>query len=383
MMERIMGLKKYQYNDLSGFDSKYIVQLRDSFRCHPAILQYSNESFYNSRLISRQKVEIANFALGWKYLPNKECPIIFQANFTESKSNGTSLNNSGEINLVKGYVETLLRDGINGKAVSESDIGVITPYVAQQYELDKIFTNGIEIGTTEYFQGREKLIIIVSSVRSRTQTIGFLKNERRLNVALTRAKALMIVIGNPNTLSKDKFWRGFIEMCRNYNAYVHNIPSFKSKVNAVQVPNEVKKAPVEVKRIDQDAENTKRFDEIFKHMAEMEKRNKLEKEREMIAEQRKQEDAADMERRARLLELIAERRKQYEAAYGVHHQSTSNAANVWNQVPIEIGVEMKSVDIQRAEEKVAARVPKDGEKKKESKIRGFFSSIRKLFSKSN
>lgn len=75
--------------------------------------------------------------------------------------------------------------------------------------------NNIQIGSVEIFQGQEKRIIIVSTVRSNTSTIGFLDNEKRLNVLLTRAKALLIIIGNPKTLSKDKYWSKVIQYCRN------------------------------------------------------------------------------------------------------------------------------------------------------------------------
>lgn len=76
----------------------------------------------------------------------------------------------------------------------------------------------IEIGTVENFQGQEKKIIIISTVRSSTEHVrldyrtklGFLKNPKRFNVAITRAKALLIVVGNPLILMEDREWREFI-----------------------------------------------------------------------------------------------------------------------------------------------------------------------------
>jgi helicase MOV-10 len=231
MMERIMKLDSYEFNKIFGYNENFIVQLTDNFRSHMAIIEYSNKEFYNSRLVCRQKKEIANFAIGWQLLPNKNYPVIFHANLTESKEKKgtTSLINIGELSLVQKYTNTLLNEGINGKKVEPSDIGIISPYSGQREKLNEVFTNGIEIGTTEYFQGREKLIIILSCVRSKTKTIGFLKNEKRLNVALTRAKALLIVIGNPETLGKNKYWRNFMTLCHLNKAVVGNIPSWVIK----------------------------------------------------------------------------------------------------------------------------------------------------------
>jgi helicase MOV-10 len=227
MMERIMKLDSYKYK-ANGYDSNFIVQLTDNFRSHKSIIKYSNEEFYNSQLVSRQKEEIANFAIGWQLLPNKNYPVIFQANWTESKEmeGSTSLINFGELFLVRKYANALLSEGINGKKVEPSDIGIISPYAAQRENLKKVFTNGIEIGSVEYFQGREKLIIILTCVRSKTRTVGFLKNEKRLNVALTRAKALQIVIGNPETLGQNQFWRKFITLCHLKNAVIGKIPNW-------------------------------------------------------------------------------------------------------------------------------------------------------------
>lgn len=223
-MERVMEMEKYHFTD--GYDPRFIVQLTDNFRSHHSILSFSNKSFYNSILNAKQEERIANFAIGWQLLPNPEFPVIFNASWTPSENDGTSLFNNGDINFIKKYVSSLLNHGINGKKVSAKDIGIISPYAAQRERLKEMYTNGIEIGTVEYFQGREKLVVILSAVRSKTPTVGFLKNEKRLNVALTRAKALLIVIGNPETLGKNVFWRKFIAMCMDKKACVGKVPSW-------------------------------------------------------------------------------------------------------------------------------------------------------------
>jgi helicase MOV-10 len=254
MMERIMKLDRYKFSEKTGYNQNFIVQLTDNFRSHMSIIRYSNKEFYNSQLVSCQKPEIANFAIGWKHLPNKDYPVIFQASWRKSEEDGTTLFNYGDLAFTRIYVGRLLVEGINGKKVEPKDIGIISPYSGQREKLKGVFTNGIEIGTVEYFQGREKLIIILSCVRSKTKTIGFLKNEKRLNVALTRAKALLIVIGNPETLGQNKYWRKFITLCHLKNAVVGNVPSWV-----------IKRTKKELK-FDEDKDEDIRFEELVNAM---------------------------------------------------------------------------------------------------------------------
>lgn len=230
IMERVMDMPNYKFNEnSSGYDANYITQLTDNFRSHEAILDFSNKNFYNSILKAKQDKQIANFAVGWDILPNKNVPLIFQASWTPSQMDGTSHFNHGEIYFVKYYVRLMMQVGINGKKISAKNIGIISPYAIHREKLKAVLPVGIEIGTVEYFQGREKLIIILSCVRSKTKTVGFLNNQKRLNVALTRAKGLLIVIGNPETLGKNKMWRRFITNCVIINARIGKIPNWVSK----------------------------------------------------------------------------------------------------------------------------------------------------------
>lgn len=106
-----------------------------------------------------------------------------------------------EADLVKLVVGHLLNlDGIN-----PADIGVIAPYNAQVSFLKELIHNRkVEISTVDGFQGREKEIIILSMVRSNLdKKVGFLANERRLNVAVTRARRFLCVIGDCSTLESN------------------------------------------------------------------------------------------------------------------------------------------------------------------------------------
>ncbi|XP_034841949.1 RNA helicase Mov10l1-like isoform X2 [Mirounga leonina] len=104
----------------------------------------------------------------------------------------------------------LLARGISSQ-VSASDIGVITPYRKQVEKIKILLRNvdlmDIKVGSVEEFQGQEYLAIIISTVRSNEDRfeddryfLGFLSNSKRFNVAVTRPKALLIVLGNPHVL---------------------------------------------------------------------------------------------------------------------------------------------------------------------------------------
>ncbi|KAF9951459.1 hypothetical protein BGZ70_000987 [Mortierella alpina] len=121
--------------------------------------------------------------------------------------------NRGEAATVVDYVKNLMRSG-----VAEVDIAIITPYSAQNALLRQLLREehpGIEIGTVDGFQGREKQAIILTLVRSNdTGDVGFLSDRRRLNVAMTRSKRHLCVVGDSETLSKKdaflKAWMDFL-----------------------------------------------------------------------------------------------------------------------------------------------------------------------------
>ena len=96
--------------------------------------------------------------------------------------------------------------------LGESQIAVITPYKAQARMLSDRLGQGIEIDTVDAFQGREKDMIILSFVRSNLDgNIGFLKDFRRLNVSISRAKHKIIMIGNIKTLKREGLYRELMD----------------------------------------------------------------------------------------------------------------------------------------------------------------------------
>jgi senataxin len=90
----------------------------------------------------------------------------------------------------------------------------------------------IEINTVDAFQGREKEIIIFSCVRSSAKgNLGFVSDYRRMNVAITRARHCLYVVGNSSTLTRDVNWRGFINFCKNKGTNYYS--EMKNKTQAI------------------------------------------------------------------------------------------------------------------------------------------------------
>lgn len=227
LLERIMKLNLYSIDPKTKkYNTRFITQLRNNFRSHKMLLDFSNSTFYNGQLRAKASPEITNWALGWHRLPNPKCPLIFcsVSGKTQKDNNGFSLYNAEEGEVIMGYVKDILFNRINGRNVKQSEIGIISPYARQVLHLKELcklnkFTD-IEIGSAEQYQGREKDIIIISTVRSQCNHIGFLSDFKRLNVTTSRAKALMIVVGDAKTLGSNKHWKKLIEYCRKNKAYV-------------------------------------------------------------------------------------------------------------------------------------------------------------------
>ena len=126
----------------------------------------------------------------------------------QREEDGESLRNPGEAEVVIKYVRSLAEKGI-----PLSTMGIITPYSAQvslirslrNERLEDLLGEGVtqqdlEVSTVDGFQGREKDVIIISMVRSGGKSVGFLAENRRMNVAITRAKKHVALIGDSDTI---------------------------------------------------------------------------------------------------------------------------------------------------------------------------------------
>lgn len=118
-------------------------------------------------------------------------------------SDGVSLQNEGELKIVQKLLET--------ESLDPSKTTFISPYAGQVLASKEILPKQIRSSTIDSFQGQEKEIIILSLVRSNDENeIGFLKDYRRMNVAITRAKEQLYVIGDSATIGADPFYHSFL-----------------------------------------------------------------------------------------------------------------------------------------------------------------------------
>lgn len=193
------------------------------YRMHQKIMTFSSGQFYDNQLIADNSV--INHLL-------PDLPDVLSNEFTaesvtfidtagagwdeEIEPNGLSKRNPLEAGLVLKKVQSLVEAGL-----APRDIAVIAPYAAQvRLMRDQYEGTGLEIDTVDGFQGREKEAVVISLVRSNNKNeIGFLADRRRMNVALTRARRKLVVIGDSATLGIDEFYRDFFEYVESIGGY--------------------------------------------------------------------------------------------------------------------------------------------------------------------
>ncbi len=193
------------------------------YRMHQGIMQFSSDVFYEGSLQADESVRSALLAdlPQVRSSPLTDCPIHFidtaGASYDEEQEhNGDSRLNPLEAELVIKKIHELLDCGL-----TSDQIAVISPYSAQvKYLREKLKHFELEIDSVDGFQGREKEAVIVSLVRSnRDGEVGFLADTRRMNVALTRAKRKLIVIGDSATITSHGFYQRMVEYFEAIGAY--------------------------------------------------------------------------------------------------------------------------------------------------------------------
>jgi len=196
---------------------KATYMLRIQYRMNETIMKFPSEKFYNGALIAAESVKDIKLSDLVKSLPRHpaldDTPVVFidtGGKFLEKTRPGSfSKYNPEEARLVKEIVDKLVEAGL-----SAEKIGVITPYKDHEDYL-KSRIKDVEIHTVDGFQGREKEVIVLSLVRSNPQEeIGFLSDLRRLNVAITRAKRKLIIIGDQSTLSSHPVYQDLLEFIK-------------------------------------------------------------------------------------------------------------------------------------------------------------------------
>ena len=179
--------------------------LNTQYRMREAIAGFSSQYFYNSLLQTA------------KHLQNKGTHITFidtaGSGYNEKHGpDGVSLQNEGELQIVNKILEQ--------EQWNLSASAFISPYAGQVVAATEVLPAPLRKSTIDSFQGQEKENIIVSLVRSNDEgEIGFLKDYRRMNVAITRAKEQLIVIGDSATIGADKFFNEFLSFVEKFGNY--------------------------------------------------------------------------------------------------------------------------------------------------------------------
>ena len=201
-----------------------VVLLEEQYRMHTTIMGYSSGVFYEDRLK-------AHASVAHHLLFPADAPLAFVdtagCGFDE-RVEGVSISNPEEAAFLFKHLTHLVRE-LETKGANFPSIAIISPYRQQILALQEQllhspallpYRNKIGINTIDSFQGQERDIVYISMTRSNTDNkIGFLSDIRRMNVAMTRARKKLVVIGDSATLSQLPFYAGFITYAEQKDAY--------------------------------------------------------------------------------------------------------------------------------------------------------------------
>ena len=204
------------------------IMLREQYRMNSLIMNFSNKYFYENKLIANIKVE--NHKI---YDDDSPLEYIDTAGtgFTEDIEPETksTFNKDEALLLFKHLAQYLSLLEMLKKEDNFDRIAIISPYKAQTELLKELLLHSeienknkelIEINTVDSFQGQERDIVYISLVRSNSDgKIGFLDDIRRMNVAMTRARKKLVIIGDSSTISRNSFYSDLITYTEEINSY--------------------------------------------------------------------------------------------------------------------------------------------------------------------
>ncbi|XP_015267362.1 PREDICTED: protein ZGRF1 [Gekko japonicus] len=206
------------------------VLLRTQYRCHPAISAISNNLFYDGDLLDGISEMDRNPLVDW--LPTL---CFYNVNGSEQMERDNSFHNMAESFFTVKLIQSLIASGTEG-----SMIGVITLYKSQMSKICNLLAavdsdasqiKAVQVSTVDAFQGAEKEIIVLSCVR--TRQVGFIDSETRVNVALTRGKRHLLIVGNLNCLRKSKLWESVIQHCAGSKDGLQHVSQCEQKLNDI------------------------------------------------------------------------------------------------------------------------------------------------------
>lgn len=202
------------------------------YRMNERLMEFPSREFYGGKVkadesvrgitLSDLGIESPEFDYSWDKILEPGNVLVFidtskrEDRFERQRRGSESRENPLEATLVNETVKRLI-----GMGVKPEWIGVITPYDDQRDLISSLLPEEVEVKTVDGYQGREKEVIVLSFVRSNERgELGFLRDLRRLNVSLTRAKRKLIAVGDSSTLSTHPTYRRFIEFAREKGTFV-------------------------------------------------------------------------------------------------------------------------------------------------------------------
>jgi ATP-dependent RNA/DNA helicase IGHMBP2 len=218
-----------RFHNIEGVDNVLTIQ----YRMNKVIMDWSNQEFYYNLLHADESV--ADITLHVPATENCtvngidmksiiESPFVFcdtvgvEGMEEDVSDNTASKSNTGELGIVHTYVNLIHKPGIT------DDICIVSPYLKQTEMIRNAIANRhklIEVSTVDSFQGREGDVIIISLVRSNPDhMVGFLADFRRLNVAVTRAKRHVFIVGDSETISNDKILQSLYDYACDYGMVI-------------------------------------------------------------------------------------------------------------------------------------------------------------------
>ena len=203
-----MQIKK-NHSKINQYLSVGIFHLYENYRSHERILNIYNEMFYEGVLKARGDQTL----IRWEGLENPAIPVLFKhvEGFERNDQDSPSWYNLEELDEIIKILNQLHKTN----ALNTKTVGIISPYSKHCEKIKKalehqVFSkDNIRVGSVEFFQGEESDITIISFVRSKKlylaedlqSNLGFIKDPKRINVAISRAKSLLIIIGNKEILN--------------------------------------------------------------------------------------------------------------------------------------------------------------------------------------
>lgn len=253
------GLGKTLMERIAENKPEVVTLLKIQYRMNDEIMRFSSDWFYGGKVESAPQIKYRSVLdydhpITWIDTSNEENQITIEGEDAPEDSVSTSssvsaANQNSDLNFKEQFVgesfgrinkaeaeltlltlaEYFTKIGKQRVLEERIDVGIISPYRAQvqylkklikKYEFFKPYRRLISVNTVDGFQGQERDVILISLVRSNDEgQIGFLKDLRRMNVAMTRARMKLIILGNKDTMTKHPFYKKLWEYVEAINNY--------------------------------------------------------------------------------------------------------------------------------------------------------------------